>query len=178
MEKRSKHIRVFCDTNGVHYQGRSKRMSKSFILLGLSSLVLVYPLVSWHEIVKALPLLSFSWVSGFIFIYVRALHTLGKFLTREKLTSQSTEIRIPCGWDGTSRFLQVFGIPIDDIGVTLGVLIGLYSVRLFSLSIMISVILLFGSGVLFAIGSYYLVLESRYNIKIFVYEYGMNPSSE
>ncbi len=147
-------------------------MSIRLIIFGLFILPLVYLLFSWSEIIDILLFLFFCWLLSFVLFYFRAKLSLGKFLTQEKLTSRSNDISIPCGWDGTGKFLQIFGIPIEYIGIILGILISPFLGKSFAFRVFFPYLIFFTSGSVIAIGIYYLILELRYNVKIEVYNYG------
>jgi hypothetical protein len=137
--------------------------SLSVFVLGLMSM-LFYP----TDVLLCLGL----WGAVTCFIFARAKVGLRE-LDRKLAHSRSSVINITYGADGTRKFLQIKGIPIDFFGVIIGVCFAPRVLSLITKDIqtLLPHALLFLSGIIFGLSLYYLSLERKYNMKILIYSY-------
>ena len=156
-------LRFFSDTKDLIYLKVRKRLVSSF--MGLGTIFFLVGLGVYY-ISQTLPALSvFAWLIGFTYFYLRVKSGLSKYLTRDNLAKPANTLDIPCAFDGTGRFLEVMGIPIEYFGILLGVFAGLI-VMGYGINSVIAPIFMFCSGMYGGLTLYYRQVEKKYGVKI------------
>ena len=134
------------------------RISLRFFIGGLVilpfAIALVYLFKSWF--------LGGFLVLSLIFFYYRAKLQLDKYLNAETLSRK--EVNLPCGWDGTKKFLSKW---YEWAAFAVGFGIGF----VFGYDFLMMLVLEGSVGMFLGIGWYYLSVERKYNVKLRVYKY-------
>ncbi|MDD5193607.1 MAG: hypothetical protein PHF67_03400 [Candidatus Nanoarchaeia archaeon] len=168
MLKQNKRIKFFYGTSGIKYENKLIRVSRAFFISGLLLLIISITLSYFNSLI----------IFSFVFFLIVALISFLRirFSLREltKLIPKKNDLKIFKGWDGTGKFLRFMGIPLDNYGLILGVILGLFVVpRYFDNFewIILNFLLIILSGIFAGISIFYFVLEFKNRCRIYSYRY-------
>lgn len=155
-----KFMKYFSDNPNIKYKDKTIRMSLRFFIGGLIVLPFAIAMIFLSKMLGLV--LAGFFVASLLFFYYRTKRELDKHLNADSLRHK--EINLPCGWDGTKKFLSKWP---EYFALATAFIIG----YLFGYEFLMMLVLEGACGMLLGIGWYYLSVERKYDVKLKAYKY-------